>query len=217
MRSATGIRLDKVCRMTRIWLIRHGEPEDYVRGRCYGSLDVALSNKGREQMRLAAAYLIDEQIDAIYTSTLTRALESAHILASAGNGVIQPLSDFCEMNFGDVEGLTYDEIASRFPDQYERWMDAPTEGRFPNGETFAEMKVRVLKAFETICSQYKDKTVAIVSHAGVNRILIAWALGMPDAHLFRLGQNYGCLNLLAFVIGTPILHSLNQFPSRRHM
>jgi alpha-ribazole phosphatase len=196
--------------MTRVWLIRHGEPVEEARNRCYGSLDIGLSEKGRRQMAEIAQYLKAEPAAAIYTSPSSRALDSAGILAAAQSCSLETIADFREMDFGAFEGLTYGEIAARYPDLYRQWMEKPTEIRFPNGENFTEMRTRVLRAFETILCERDGQTVMIVSHGGVNRILIAWALQMPAASIFRLAQDYAAMNLISFIRGTPSVELLNH-------
>ena len=198
--------------MTRFWLIRHGEPTEETRGRCYGSLDVSLSDTGRAQMAQVAEYLQAEPIAVIYSSPLSRAMESAQILADGLLRPIEVVEDLREIDFGGFEGLSYDEIAARYPGLYRHWMEAPTEVRFPNGESFSEMRVRVLRAFEAIQRRCGRRGAAIVSHGGVNRILIAWALQMPDNCIFRLAQDYAAINLLALTEGHPSVSLLNHHP-----
>jgi alpha-ribazole phosphatase len=196
--------------MTRVWLIRHGEPAGEAKHRCYGSLDVGLSEKGREQIERVAGYLKSEPITSIYTSPRSRARESASIIAAAVSHAVEVAEDLREIDFGHFEGLTYDEIAARYPDLYRKWMEKPTEVLFPNGESFAEMRTRVLKAFEAIQHKHDGETIAIVSHGGVNRIVLAGALKMPDACIFRLAQDYAAVNLLAFIDGVPVVQLLNH-------
>ena len=195
--------------MTRFWLIRHGALVEEARNRCYGTLDFALSETGRAQIARAAEYLAKEPITAIYTSSLSRAVESARIIAEPSATPIYLAPDLREMNFGDLEGLTYDEIATRHPEVYRRWMNAPTDVLFPNGESFSEMRVRVLRAFAAIQAETEGQTVAIVTHGGVIRILIGWALQMPDNCLFRLAQDHGAINLLTIADGFPTVELLN--------
>jgi len=196
--------------MRRFWLIRHGEPAEESRQRCYGSLDVGLSATGRNQMAQVAGWLRGEPIAAIHSSPRSRALESAHILAAAPACPVEIVAELREIDFGDFEGLSYDEIALRYPDLYRQWMERPTEVQFPHGESFAEMRARVLRAFERIRRELEEETVAIVSHGGVNRILMAWALRMPDDCIFRLAQDHAAVNLLAFVDGVPSVQLVNQ-------
>jgi alpha-ribazole phosphatase/probable phosphoglycerate mutase len=115
-----------------------------------------------------------------------------------------------EIDFGDFEGLAYDDIAARYPELYRQWMEAPTEVRFPNGESFCEMQSRVLRAFDAIEREWRGETVAMVSHGGVNRILIAWALQIPDRYLFRIAQDYAGVNLLEVADGIPIVKLVNH-------
>jgi broad specificity phosphatase PhoE len=71
------------------------------------------------------------------------------------------------------------------------------------------MRLRVLRAFEAIRKSNEGRTAAIVTHGGVIRILLAWALEMPDRNLFRLAQDYAAMNLLTWVDGAPIVQSMN--------
>jgi len=196
--------------MTRLWLVRHGEPEEEARHLCYGSLDVGLSDKGRAQMKQVAGDLRAEPVTAIYSSPRARALESARILSQVQPCSLEVVADLREIDFGDFEGLSYDEIAARYPELYRQWMETPTEVRFPNGESFSEMRARVLRAFEANRRERQGQTVVIVSHGGVNRILIAWALEIPDHCVFRLAQDHAALNLLTLTDGTPCLRLLNR-------
>jgi alpha-ribazole phosphatase/probable phosphoglycerate mutase len=120
------------------------------------------------------------------------------------------MADLREIDFGDFEGLPYDEIAARYPGLYRQWMEAPTEVRFPNGESFGEMRSRVLGAFDVIRCEREGQTIAMVGHGGVNRILIAWALQIPDQCLFRVAQDYAAVNLLEIADGIPSVKLVNH-------
>jgi alpha-ribazole phosphatase len=196
---------------TRIWLVRHGEPAG-VRGRCYGKLDVGLSAAGRVQMERTAKCLRSEHFDAIYASPRVRTTESARAVALFHECGVQEDARLREIDFGDFEGLTYDEIAARYPELYRQWMEAPTEVQFPNGESFAAMRARVLASFDAIRERHEGRTVAIVTHGGVIRIVLSWALQMPDGCLFRLAQDYAAMNLLVLVDGVPIVQKMNASP-----
>jgi alpha-ribazole phosphatase len=195
--------------ITRAWLIRHGEPESKIHGRCYGALDVALSEQGRLQMMQVARRLTTEPIASIYSSPQRRALESANLIAQPHARSCEIVADLREINFGDLEGLTYDEIATRYPDLYRQWMEAPTEVQFPNGESFTEMRIRVCSAFADIRQRNDGRTFAIVTHGGVIRILIAQALEMPEQSVFRLAQDYAAMNLLVWTERYASLQLLN--------
>ncbi|MEI9972207.1 MAG: alpha-ribazole phosphatase [Ignavibacteriota bacterium] len=171
---------------TRIWLVRHGEPAG-MRGRCYGKLDVGLSEAGRAQMQRTAECLRGEALEAIYTSPRARTTESALILGASHSCDCRSDDALCEIDFGEFEGMPYDEISVRYPELYRQWMESPTEVQFPGGESFATMRARVLRAFDAILERHVGSTVAIVTHGGVVRILLAWALEMPDPLLLSIG------------------------------
>ena len=191
--------------MTQFWLIRHGELAEDVKGRVYGSLDIGLSDRGRTQMAQVAEYLKAISFSAIYTSPMRRAIESARFLGSD----VRIVPEFRELNFGIFEGLAYDDIAARYPDWYAQWMETPTEFQFPDGESFVEMHARVIGAFEPIRREHEGQSVAIVSHAGVNRILLAHAMGMPHHAIFRISQDYSAINLLTYRGDAPCVRLLN--------
>jgi alpha-ribazole phosphatase len=208
MRGPRGVSVDRPRVTTRIWLIRHGEPND-VQGRCYGALDIGLSATGRDQMERVAIRLQAEPLTAIYSSPRLRTIESARVLASFHQCGYVEDDDLREIDFGDFEGRTYDEIAASNPRLYRQWMDTPTKVQFPNGESFAQMRPRVLKAFQRILKSREGQSVAIVTHGGAIRILLAWVLQMPDECIFRLGQDYAAMNLVTWANGIPQVRSMN--------
>jgi broad specificity phosphatase PhoE len=149
---------------TRVLLIRHGEPSEDSRRLCYGHLDVGLSARGVAQMQTLADALKCELFSAIYANPRKRALESGIVLAQGRTCGIMIENHLCEINFGDFEGRTYDEIAATAPDIYRQWMEHPTETQFPNGESFSQMKERVLKVSHNILRHHRGESIALVSH-----------------------------------------------------
>jgi alpha-ribazole phosphatase/probable phosphoglycerate mutase len=194
---------------TRLWLIRHGEPVPEVRGRCYGRLDVGLSAEGRCQVERVAQRLEAEPLHAICASPRRRTLESARILASARACGVQVEEDLREIDFGDFEGLPYEQIAERYPEIYRQWMEHPTEVEFPNGESFVKMCARVTRSIAALLARHAGDCVAVVTHSGVIRIVLADALGMPAENLFRIGQGFAAANLIRYVGGYPVVESIN--------
>ena len=200
---------------TRIWLLRHGEPDESVRRLCYGSLDVGLSDAGRRQMMRAARELAAEPVAAIYSSPRLRAVESARIL-SEGLGARDPCArvvpDFREIDFGDFEGMAYDEIAARYPDLYRQWMEASTTVQFPGGESFATMRLRVLRAFDALSAAHAGETAVVVRHGGAIRAIVARTLGMAGEDIFHLAQDHGAINRIDLVDGFAVVSLLNRCP-----
>jgi alpha-ribazole phosphatase len=193
--------------MTRLVLIRHAEPDESMRGRSYGRLDVGLSPAGRAQAAAIAETLRDTRLDAIFASPLRRAIDTAAPLAEARGLRVVAHDGLRELDFGALEGLTFDEIARERPELYESWMTDPTEMRFPAGESFADLRERALAAAAEIRSEHEQ--AAIVTHGGVTRAIIADALQMPERAIFRLDQPHGAISVVDWVDGTSVVRTLN--------
>lgn len=197
---------------TRIVLVRHVEPNPAVRGRCYGALDVGLSPEGRRRARALAQALEGLALQAVYTSPLRRALETALPLAAARG--LSPVvdEDLRELDFGELEGMTYEEIAARHPKLYAAWMGRPTEVRFPGGESYAELRRRVSRALPELRARHAGDEIAVVAHGGVNRVVLAEALALPPEAVFRLAQAPGAISVVDWVADVPLVQLVNVRP-----
>lgn len=193
---------------TRLILLRHGEPDETVRGRCYGRLDPGLSARGRDQIRRAWLLLGNHDAAAIYSSPSRRAVESANLRA-VNTPAAEVDERLREIDFGEFEGLTYREIAARYPQKYDEWMTYPTNVAFPGGETFATMSARVRAGIDEIRRVHSGQTVVTVSHGGVNRVALAEALDLDPRHIFRLAQAYACVNVIDYAGDEPVVRLVN--------
>jgi alpha-ribazole phosphatase/probable phosphoglycerate mutase len=193
--------------VSRLVLIRHAEPDEAVLGRSYGRLDVPLSPAGHDHARAIADALQLIRLDAVFASPLRRALDTAAPLAHAR--ALEPIvhEGLRELGFGVVEGATYDEIARERPELFESWMNDPTGTRFPEGESFPELRERALAAAAEIRSEHES--AAIVSHAGVTRTILAAALEVPDHAIFRLDQPYGAISVVDWIHGSAVIRAVN--------
>ena len=192
---------------TRLLLVRHGEPSRVVRGRCYGRLDPPLSTAGRRQMRATKRWISDLDDVHVYCSPLRRAVESAGLLA--GRRPVTVDDRLREIDFGAFEGLPYTEIEQRYPDLFRAWMAHPTGVTFPGGEPFEAMAGRVRDALTELRRRRTGQTTIVVAHGGVNRIVLADALGLPLASMFRLAQDHGCVNVVEYVGDAPVVRAVN--------
>ena len=203
------LRLSPQDGATRLLLIRHLEPDRSVHGRAYGSLDAPLSALALEQAAKLAQALESVRLDAVYSSPLRRALETATPLAVHRKLVPIVHEGFREIDFGEIEGSRYEEIEESSPGLFQSWMSDPTGVTFPGGESFAELRLRVLAAAEEIRERHRGSAVALVAHAGVTRTIVAASLSMPDEALFRLDHAYGAVSVIDWLGETPILRVLN--------
>ena len=180
-----------------------------TRGRCYGRLDVRLSQRGLQQAEALAASLAGLGLAAVYASPLARALDTARPIAAAHGLEPSVLDALAELDFGEVEGLRVDEMEAERPELFRAWMDDTAQVRFPGGEGLADLRGRVLPALVEIRARHERQAVAVVAHGGVIRVVLADALGLGDGALFRLDQAEGGVSVVDWLDGVPLLRVAN--------
>jgi probable phosphoglycerate mutase len=122
-------------------------------------------------------------------------METAQIILEDRGGRITALPGMREISMGRWEGLSMEQARRLFPGEYERRGTGPACHRPPEGESFIDVRERVLPLFETILGD-EEGPVLLVGHAGVNRVILCHILGVPLDNLFRFGQGYGCMNII---------------------
>ncbi len=193
----------------RLLLVRHADTDTAMRGRCYGRLDVPLSPEGQRQARELAAALGSVSLAAVYSSPLARALDTATAIAAPHGLASVTANELREIDFGELEGLRYEEVETTRPALFREWMATPESVRFPGGEALADLRARVLPTVAEIRDRHEGQTAALVAHGGVIRVVLADALGLADGALFRLGQSVGGLSVVDWVDGTPVVEVVN--------
>lgn len=180
--------------MSEMYLIRHGEITQSAPRRFVGQIDLPLTDRGREQMRQVAGYLVGRGVSRLLCSPLSRCVESAGIVGLALALRPEIVPDLREIGLGVWEGLTVAEVRERFPGDYEARGRDLAGFRPAGGESFTDVERRVWAAFEA--ASKSNSPQVIVAHGGVNRVLLCRILGMPLENLFRLGQDYACVNVV---------------------
>jgi broad specificity phosphatase PhoE len=143
---------------------------------------------------------------AVYTSPVERAVETARAVAAAHGVVPIEIADLREIEFGDVEGLEFD----RYPPQLQtELLSDPLSVRFPGGETFGELRMRVCRALDDVVTRHTGESVVIVTHAGSIRAALAAWLAIDGDAIFRIDQRTASVNVVDWVEGTPIVRLLN--------
>ncbi len=150
--------------MTEILLVRHAETDWNVQRRVQGHSDTPLNETGRDQARALADELAGEEIEAVYSSDLLRAHETARIVADRLGLDVVASRDLRERDFGTWEGLTDEEIFARYPEAH--------NGSWGDAETREEMTRRVLEALERIAEAHPEGRVLVVSHGGPVRAVL---------------------------------------------
>lgn len=171
--------------MARFFLVRHGETMWNRQGKYQGQSDVPLTDEGREQARFLSERLKDEKIDVIYASDLDRAIETAAIIAKYHDLNVLPAPLMRELNFGIWEGMTYDEIIQKWPQEYNEWQRDPHNKKPPEGETLAELCKRVSKFLKETAREHPDSRILVVSHAGPIRAILSVLLNLRQDFFWK--------------------------------
>jgi broad specificity phosphatase PhoE len=169
--------------ITRIILVRHGATEWNNTKRAQGHADIALNDDGWGQAFHTARDLEGIEIDAVYSSDLQRARDTAGPIARAHGLEVKLEPDFREINQGEWEGLDVEEIRRRWPEQ---WGPTRHYSARPGGESPQQVRERALRALRAVVDAHPDEIVVIVSHGGTIRWLSAEALGYDDRRSARI-------------------------------
>jgi broad specificity phosphatase PhoE len=183
--------------VTRLLLARHGETDWNRERRWQGHADLPLNELGRAQAAELAAELAGEPIAAVYSSDLSRAHETARIVAGALDLAVIADPALREIDVGEWSGLTTPEVEARFPDGLRR--HAAGGDGWEQGETHAALQQRVVEAVSAISARHEGETVLLVVHGGVIRALLAHAeeIPLPEFRRSRPGLVNGGLATIA--------------------
>ncbi len=183
----------------RLYLVRHGQVEGFERFPIYGRTDVEVTEVGRVQMEAVAERLRHARIEGVFSSDLRRSLLGARIIGRHHDVPLVSLPGFREMDFGDWEGLTLEEVLYRFPEELKKRGNDLEGYRMPGGgESLASFSRRVLACLEEVLEGRNGQDLLLVAHAVVNRVILCDALGMDLSRIFGLHQSYGCLNIIDY-------------------
>ena len=183
---------------TRIHLIRHGQVVGHDQKRYNGQYDVALTDLGIEQYHRLKERLADAPISACYTSDLTRCTTGADIICQQFG--IEPVRrrELRELNIGIWEGLTWQEIRTTWPDEWQARLADLVHHRVPQGENILDVNARLMPVIHEIVERHQGQEVLVVGHGGVNRIVLLNTIGAPLAGMFNIEQSYGCYNIIDY-------------------
>lgn len=187
---------------TTVVLVRHGVTPHTTGRRFSGGLggdNPALSEEGREQAAEVAAWLVElkESIDAVVASPVRRTRETADAIAAALDLPVEEEAGFAEMEFGEWDGLTFTEVAERDKERMEAWF-ADMAVAPPGGESFVEVRERVLAGLSRLLDAHAGRTVVVVSHVTPIKTLVAHAMEAPLDALFRMELAPAAVSVVAF-------------------
>lgn len=180
----------------RIVLVRHGETDWNRSQRFQGQSGVELNERGRAQAEALALSLREESLKAIYSSPITRAIETAKAINRYHRASIEQRDGLMEMNLGDFEGLHSRDLRNEQPEFLKKWLEDPASVRMPNGETLQEVQGRAWVVVEEIAKTYHEGSVLLCGHNFVNLTILCKILGLEITHFRRLRQSLGAINII---------------------
>jgi len=176
----------------QIILARHGETDWNLQGRCQGVTDLNLNANGVRQAEELAACLRGERIAALYSSDLRRAIQTAGAIGRAHRLEVITDRDFRELDHGELEGLTFPQVRSSYPDFIRRWRSDPAELLIPGGERLADVKQRAWRGLERIVHSHSStETLVVVSHQFPIQAVLCHITGTP-LNRYRLFRTEPC-------------------------
>ena len=182
--------------MSRIYLIRHGEVAWNAESAYVGSTDLPLNDTGRAQAEMLARRLERDDISAIYSSDLSRARETAEIVAERLDLSVALVPGLRELDYGEWEGMPEVELPKRFPELFDAWRADPARVSTPGGETFQQLADRAYPAFRAISEQHPNDNIAVVGHKSTNRTLLCCMLGIDINRYKQVGQGNAAVNII---------------------
>ncbi|WHZ11351.1 MAG: hypothetical protein OJF60_001790 [Burkholderiaceae bacterium] len=197
--------------MIRIILARHGHVDWIAPERFRGRADLSLSSLGeRQAVALGRRIAQSWKPDAIYASPLLRCVHTGEAIARATGIRSAALDDLVDIDYGQWQGLTREEVRSRWPDELQTWLAAPDLALIPSGETLADVLVRTLKVLRLVLREHGDQTVVLVGHDSINRVLLLRFLGLPLARYWRIKQEPCCVNEIEIDGDAFTIHRINE-------
>lgn len=185
--------------MTTVILTRHGHVEGIRPLRFRGQHPLSLTEQGRQEAELTARRIAsDWRPAAVLTSPLERCVVTGTAIAKACGLQSTIAEGLLDLDYGDWQWKTYDEVRQRWPRAFERWHAAPHLVRFPSGESLQDIVLRSADVFRGVVERFPDDTVVLVGHDSVNRALLLQLLDQPLSAYWKLAQDPCCLNVITY-------------------
>ena len=196
--------------MSRLLLVRHGNTELNSAQIFVGHTDVELSAVGYSQVERLRDRLSAEKIDIIYSSDLRRALVTAETIASRHQLAVIACPELREINYGNLDGLTFEEIRRLYPEVAQLCADWSLQLKFPDGESVDELKQRVSRFLDRLKQHTPQQTVLIVAHGGPLRLMVCSLLGIDLRHWRQIHLDLASLSIVDTYPEVAVISLLND-------
>ncbi len=195
--------------MTEIILVRHGETEWNVEEIFRGRIDIGLNETGMKQAELLAEYLSDVKIDAIYSSPVKRALQTAEMIAGYHQLDVEITPGLIDLDCGEWQGLPHQEVRDKYQELYADWVNRPDKVKMPSGEGLDDVRKRATRVIDNVIARFQGKVV-LVSHRVVNKVLICALLGLGNSHFWNIKLDTCGITTFAYENGRFVLAEHNN-------
>lgn len=183
--------------MITILLVRHGQTEWNRIERFRGRIDLELNSTGLVQAQKTAAKINQFwKPDAVYSSPLKRAFQTASIIAEATQNQVQTSQELIDIDYGEWHGLSPEEVRLRWHEQLDTWYQHPDQAIIPGGENLKQVQTRAMDFIHSVLTTESNLTLLLVSHTVVNRLILLGTLGLGIDHFWRLRQEPCAINII---------------------
>ena len=195
--------------MAKLILARHGETVWNVEKIYRGRADVNLDEMGIKQAELLGKCLNSWGLEAIYSSPLRRALDTANIVARYQKISVHIAEGLIDFDYGEWQSLPEQEVKRLYPTLHNEWHDNPHKVKMPGGESLEDVRRRAIKVVNDVLARYQGSMV-LVSHRVVNKVLICSLLGLDNSYFWNIKQDVGGITIFNYVDGRFVLTRHND-------
>jgi broad specificity phosphatase PhoE len=197
--------------VTRILIARHGHVDGIQPERFRGRIDLSLTPIGQSEARLMAERIAREhRLSAIYTSPMTRAVETATAVAKLTGLAPQVCQELNEFDYGSWEWKTFDEVKTEHPLLFGLWFSKPHVAHVPNGETSQLLVARAADMLRHVQDRHAGETILLVGHGTINRAILLTLLDQPLSAFWRIAQSPCGISEVLLNGNTPQVRSVND-------
>ena len=196
--------------MLKLILVRHAITEDNKGCKLSGHIDSILSEEGKKQIKDLNKFLQLEKIDKIYATTSSRTKYTVEKIAQERNIEIIEKDTLKEISFGDFEGLDFNEIKDRYPDEFQKMIDEGYNYRYPNGESLVDSYNRVVKEIKDIVNNNDNKNILICSHGGTIRNILTYLISNSYNYHWNFRIDNCSVTTLEIDDGFAVINNMNN-------
>jgi len=195
--------------MTELILVRHGETAWNVKKVFRGRADVALDEVGIGQAELLGKYLANWQLEAVYSSPLRRALDTANMVARYQKTAVTTAEGLTDLDYGEWQSLSAREVKRLYPALLNEWHSHPHRVKMPGGESLEDVRRRTVEAVDGILAKHSGNAL-LISHRVVIKVLVCHLLGLDNSHFWNIRQDVCGITVFDYMDGRFVLTRHND-------